>query len=117
MAFFKQPFTWTYIINATSSTETVDTERVDPGLIYCVQNIGVYNENGNVSTVRCDVYDRAHRGTIFLKTGDMTTTGVEHTDDVYLTESQYLRFTISGLVSGDKVKILIKGWSARVARG
>ena len=95
---------------AVSSPDDVAMERVKPGRLYCIQHVTVENETTDFTSFR------------ILKAG----VGGEHplveqldpeadelywmSDDIYLTEGQYLLVRFVGCTADDVLKVYYTGW-------
>lgn len=113
MAQKKQPFADTHTKTASTGSNDVATERVDPGWLWCVQHTTVENETTAYTSLRLLIAGQGEDVQLVEELGPQADTLYWHDDPIYLGERQQLIARCAGCTSGDVLKLHVTGWKAR----
>jgi hypothetical protein len=117
MAARKVPFSWILSKDAIAATDTLTSEIVKPGYLYCVQRVVIENETTAYTDCRVAVRSGGRDVLIAEQDAPAADTLYWYDQSFYMTESQRLAVLFTGLTAGDGIKAYVTGWYQAGAEG
>ena len=110
MASKKQPFSWILSKDALAAIDSLLSETVKPGYLYCVQRVVIEDETTAYTDVRIAVRDGGRDVLIAEQDNPAVDTLYWYDQSFYMREGQRLAVLFTGLTAGDDIKAYVTGW-------
>lgn len=110
MANKKTPFSWILSKDALAATDTLLSEIVRVGYLYCIQRVVIENETSGFTDVRIAIRAGGRDVLIYEKDTGLVDTLYLYDVGFYMTEGQRLAVLFTGLTAGDDIKAYVTGW-------